>query len=116
MNKQREKIRERIRKLLALSQSPYEAEAASALEKAQKLLTREDFTLSDPGVDESVLVELRIGAGPIDSPWEKKLLKGILSATCTEASLQRGRGKERPLLFATASMTWRASDSGLLTV
>jgi len=98
MHEQRAKIKDRIRKLLALSQSPYEAEAASALAKAQALLCREGLALSDLGVDASGVVELRVAAGPTISPWEKKLLKCILSATYTEALRAYG-GKEEELII-----------------
>ena len=98
MNEQRARIKDRIRKLLALSESPYEAEAASALAKAQELLSHEGLSLSDFGVDASGVIELTVAAGPTISPWEKKLLRCILSATYTEALRAYG-GREEELII-----------------
>jgi hypothetical protein len=98
MNQQRARIKERIRKLLALSESPYEAEAAAALAKAQALLSREGLALSDFVLDADGVVELAVAAGIGISPWEKKLLKCVLSATYTGA-LRAYRNKEEELII-----------------
>ena len=78
------KAMDRIRKLLALSESPYDAEASLALEKAQVLLIKQGLTISDL-LEESKVIELSISYGKHIQPWEERLLKCILSATFTEA-------------------------------
>ena len=85
MNKKQTNVVNRIRKLLALSESPYEAEAASALAKANALLSKQGLALSDVLVSGPEVVELRLTSVPRVSPWEVKLLKCILSATYTQA-------------------------------
>lgn len=79
-----QKIRNRIRKLLALSTSPSEAEAASALAKAQSLLAQHGLDVGDlyetvPNVKEAPLET----AGDL-CPWEEKLIKCIIKATYTQ--------------------------------
>ncbi|MBN1835123.1 MAG: DUF2786 domain-containing protein [Spirochaetales bacterium] len=98
MSKQWARIKDRVRKLLALSGSPYEAEAASALAKAKDLLSHEGLGLSDLDLDRPGVVELRIVTGPRISPWEKRLLHCILLATYTEA-LHASEGTEGELIL-----------------
>jgi len=79
------KIQDRIKKLIALSSSPSESEAASALAKARELLSKHGLTSEDITAETSDIREISIEAAGKISPWEEKLLQCILSATYTEA-------------------------------
>ena len=79
------KIKERIKKLLSLSESPNEAEAASALAKAKLLLSRYGLNTSElTGNKSGEVNETVIQHGESLAPWEEKLLKCIIRATYTE--------------------------------
>ena len=79
------KEKSRILKLLALSQSPNESEAASALTKAKMLLSRYGLNVEDLSNKKDALVnEISIQQENALAPWEEKLLKCILKATYTE--------------------------------
>jgi hypothetical protein len=74
---------DKIRKLLALSQSPNENEAARASEKVQELLAEYNLSMSDvaekdaDGVDESIVVEK--GAVTASYPWRRPLAQAVAS-------------------------------------
>lgn len=97
-NERRARIKERVRKLLALAESPYDAEAASALAKAKALLSREGLGSLDFGACAPGIVESRVAAGPVVGPWERRLLRCVLQATYTEALRVRG-GEEEELII-----------------
>jgi hypothetical protein len=75
----------KVKKLLALGESPSEAEAASALEKARNLLARYGLSMADveshsPDITENVLIEKkRLRA------WESHLVSVITECTFTQA-------------------------------
>ena len=93
------KIKDRIRKLLALSSSPHEAEAAAALAKAHELLLRHGLTMSEISTGESGIRELTVVIKASIDPWEEKLLKCILSATFTEALKTSGDNEEELIII-----------------
>lgn len=72
MEKQHEKVLEKVKKLLALSQSPSEAEASSALEKAHALLAEHNLSIAD--IKEDVEIEEDVLIDGVRLPNWKKLL------------------------------------------
>jgi Protein of unknown function (DUF2786) len=71
-------IEERIRKLLALADSPNENEAAAAAEKAQALMLRygiEMATIAASG-GERLAVDEHVVDGKVD-PWRRMLAAGL---------------------------------------
>jgi hypothetical protein len=62
-------IRDRIRKLLALSQSPNEHEAASAAAKAQELLTQHQLTREDVTETEFAYLDVFLSLAPGELTW-----------------------------------------------
>ena len=99
MDTKQSKIKDRIRKLLALSKSPHEAEAASALAKAHELLSRYGLGKSDLSSDVSGIVELVVALEAHIKPWEEKLLGSILSATFTEALCVDENNKQKLIVI-----------------
>lgn len=104
-----EKIMERIRKLLALSSSPNEKEAASALEKAHVLLREYNLELADvKEPTEESSVESTVYEEKHDTRWKGYLLHQICRSTyCAMVLMSMGRGVRyeiygRPANVATA--------------
>ena len=94
MEKDKKYLFEKIEKLLALSESPNEAEAAAALAKVQVLLARHGLSMSDmkssskSSVEErSILNKKRL------RNWESALLATVMKATYTEAVHKPAEGK-----------------------
>jgi len=79
------KIKDRIRKLLALSESPNKAEAASALAKANLLLSQEGLSVGDLSSVASNVRNVLLRETDNLTPWEERLLKCITKATATDA-------------------------------
>lgn len=76
-----EKIAEKIQKLLALSESPNEAEAAQAANKAQELLTRHNLSISDlVDNDPQQVLEETIDEAQRISTWKSHLLYAVAIA------------------------------------
>jgi hypothetical protein len=79
------KVIRRIRKLIALSESPNEAEAASALAKAKILLAKHNVSLTEINDRETDVKELHLPVENNLHPWEEKLLACITKPTFTSA-------------------------------
>lgn len=90
-----ERIIDKVKKLMALSESPVEAEAAAALAKARRLLTKHGLVLTDvlPMGDGVVETEVLYGAGI--APWQLALLFHISLVTHTEALHLTGKHSEK---------------------
>jgi hypothetical protein len=72
------KVIEKIKKLLALSQSPNEHGAALAAEKVSVLLAQYNLSYSDIDGEEDIdAIEVVLEAGKSFSSWKKILLSGI---------------------------------------
>lgn len=98
MNAEQLQVVEKVKKLMALSKSPSEAEAAAALEKARLLLARYDLSIAEleesEAVGETVLLEkkrLRV--------WESALVGVVSRASFTEALHYRSRQLGKILLI-----------------
>ena len=76
-----EKIQEKIKKLLALSSSPNEAEAALAMEKAHELLKTYNLSLSQISINEEddagIIEETYMESNRLHS-WKLRLVKHIV--------------------------------------
>jgi hypothetical protein len=99
MERPSDEILSKVRKLLALGESPSEAEAASALAKAQSLLARYGLSVQDvedegPEVVESPILEKkRLRA------WESHLVAVVTKATFTRALHVTLSGASRVLII-----------------
>jgi len=78
------KILDKVKKLLALSKSPSEAEAASALEKAQVLLAMYGLSMDEIRQESDVREELLLEKRRLRT-WESSLIYFVCKATFTEA-------------------------------
>jgi hypothetical protein len=91
-------VLDKVKKLLALSKSPSEAEAAAALAKASVLLAKYGLSMAEvqqeEDVQEAVLLEKkRLRA------WESALVSVVCKASFTEALHYRSQGAGRILLI-----------------
>ncbi len=88
-------ILDKIRKLIALSESPNESEAASALSKVHLLLAKHGLSMTDISCDdtENTVIEKSILNKKRLRNWESALLSTIMNATYTEAVHKPGEGK-----------------------
>ena len=94
MEKDKKIIFEKIEKLLALSESPNEAEAAAALAKVQILLARHGLSMSDMETgNKSSVTEKSILNKKRLRNWESALLATVMKATYTEAVHKPAEGK-----------------------
>lgn len=76
----RNRIIEKIRKLVALSDSPNENEAMAAMEKAQALLAQHDLQMSEVMRDSSVADEravIRVYVDKESRPWQRRVAWGV---------------------------------------
>lgn len=93
MTEQQAKIIEKIRRLLALSKSPNEFEAAAAAAKAQDLLFK--YNLSTADIDIAGKSEEEYGAAwfndGVNSRWRHMLLEAVASNSFCEAGRVIGR-------------------------
>ena len=117
MNEQ--KIINKIKKLFALSSSPNENEAVSALDKARALLAEYSLDASEIGIKASNVFEEEI---PIDSEladWQLKLIACITASTYTEALVESEENKRiikiigRKANAASARYLYEYLDSAL---
>lgn len=75
------KVLDKVKKLLALSESPNEAEAAAAMEKAHALLRAYNLSMADvPSSNESDIKEYTIEEGSRQDIWRLMLLDGIANS------------------------------------
>jgi len=110
MDKANNEILEKVRKLLALSTSPSEAEAASALAKAQELLARyglgmADVSTQDPEVTEDVLLEKKRLR-----KWESSLIHTVSTCTFTQALHLQGPSGGKVVLIGRELNTQAAKE------
>ncbi len=100
MNKITEdKIIDKIKKLLALSESPNEEEAASALIKVKMLLIKYGLELEDIDQNKSKIIEKSVLKKEKIAEWQVSLISCITKITFTEALLQSGKEKEKIIII-----------------
>lgn len=87
MNQSDQRILSRIRKLLALSESPFEAEAASALGKANELLLAHGIDQGVVAAGNPKIVDRVASEGGEISPWEIRLARCVGGATLCDVIL-----------------------------
>ena len=94
MEKENRLILKKIEKLLALSESPNEAEAASAMSKVHVLLAKHGLSITDmkSGSGKSVTEKCILEKKRLRN-WESALLAAVMKATYTEAVHKSGEGK-----------------------
>ena len=85
MQKANDEILAKVKKLLALGESPSEAEAASALEKARCLLARYGLSMSDVEAATSLVTEGTLLEKRRLRKWEAHLVYVVTQATFTQA-------------------------------
>lgn len=85
MDKATDEILAKVKKLMALGESPSEAEAASALEKARMLLARYGLSISDVEAKETEVVEGVLLEKRRLRAWESHLVWVVTRATFTQA-------------------------------
>jgi hypothetical protein len=88
----------KVRKLMALGESPSEAEAASALEKARALLARYGLSLADVEARESEVTESVLLEKRRLRKWEAHLVFVVCESTFTQA-LHVTRGADSRVLI-----------------
>ena len=105
-------IEERIRKLLALADSPNENEAAAAAEKAQALMLRYGIEMAAVAASggERLAVDEHVVDGKVD-PWRRMLAAAV--ARSAGGRDRVGPGRLRPQARARSSSTvLRARSAG----
>jgi hypothetical protein len=91
MERASDEILSKIKKLMALGESPSEAEAASALEKARVLLAKYGLSIADVETKESEVTENVLLEKKRLRSWESHLIFVVTRATFTQAlHTQRG--------------------------
>lgn len=93
----RQQILDKVRKLLALSESPSEEEAAAALEKARTLLARYGLTMAEVKEEHEVTEELLLEKKRMRK-WESALVSVVCQASFTQPLLTSS-DKTRQLLL-----------------
>lgn len=89
-------VKDKIAKLLALSASPYEAEARAALLKARKLMAEHKLELSDIEEKQAQVVKISTGLwyGPRRNVWIGHLCSVIAANNCCRIYVQRPKSKQ----------------------
>lgn len=89
-------VKDKIAKLLALSASPYEAEARAALLKARKLMAEHKLELSDIEEKQAQVVKISTGLwfGPRRNVWIGHLCRVIAANNCCRIYVQRPKSKQ----------------------
>jgi hypothetical protein len=75
------KVIDKVKKLLALTDSPYADEAEAAMLKAQELLLKHGLSISDIQINEEPakeVVDEKVLAGRSKISWWEKILSGII--------------------------------------
>lgn len=89
-----ESIANKIKKLLALSQSPNEAEAIAASQKAQELLTRYNLSMADLADSSQENVEQHeVSTQQKSDRWRESLIDGVAHANFCKFLTRTTRGK-----------------------
>ena len=90
---------DKIKKLLALGESPNEHEAALALKRAQQLLDKHNLTKTD--IEQTVIKEIRITMGKhCGEDWVSALMKSICNEFCCFPLIDGGGGTENKYILA----------------
>src|SRR5574344_1499967 len=98
MQKANDEILAKVKKLMALGESPSEAEAASALEKARTLLARHGLSIADVEAKESEVTESVLLEKKRLRKWEAHLVFVVCESTFTQA-LHVTRGDDSRVLI-----------------
>lgn len=78
---EKEKLIDKIRKLMALSQSPNEHEAALAAARARDILDKYDLSLTEVEMNDEEIVEHRVDTGTRNAPlWMGRLAVSVSKA------------------------------------
>lgn len=92
-----EKVADKIRKLFALSQSPNEAEAASAMQKAHELLKAYNLSMADIGSgtdSESDVTSSEFPSnGKSEELWKTRLMSIVAKSNYCAMVIMKGLGK-----------------------
>lgn len=83
-----DKVLEKIRKLLALGNSPNEAEAAAAIAKAHAILLEYNLSIDDVDTDDQIVVENEYEHGSHIRTYKKNLLSWICRANFSKLLLR----------------------------
>ncbi|OHD48707.1 MAG: hypothetical protein A2Y29_13950 [Spirochaetes bacterium GWE2_31_10] len=110
MDKATNDILEKVKKLMALGNSPSEAEAASALEKARVLLARYGLSLADVKTQSSEIVQNVILEKKRLRAWESHLIHVICNCTFTQAIHAQRNGIGQVLIIGRELNTLAAAD------
>ena len=97
MNQEQKQVMEKVKKLLALSQSPSEGEAAAAVQKAQVLLAKYGLSISEIKEETNVLEDILLEKKRLRK-WESSLIFFVGKATFTEA-LEVKRGDTKKIMI-----------------
>lgn len=88
-----ESIANKIKKLLALSQSPNEAEAIAASRKAQELLTRHNLSMADlADSSQEDVDQYEVSSQQKSDRWRESLIDGVADANFCEFLTRTTRG------------------------
>jgi len=110
MERASEEILAKVKKLMALGESPSEAEAASALEKARSLLARYGLSIEDVDASETSVIEDIILEKKRLRVWEAHLIYVITTATFTQALHVERSGIGQVLLIGREVNTRSAAN------
>ncbi len=101
---------EKLKKLIALSESPSESEAASALAKAHILLAKHGLSMTDLEMKEEKVIEKAILSKKRIRSWESALIASVMAQTYTEALHTGGKvfivGREVNVIAAENLFTY----------
>lgn len=110
MDKATQDILEKVKKLMALGNSPSEAEAASAIAKARELLARHGLSLTDVEAHSPEIVEGVLFEKQRLRSWEAQLIHVVTRATFTQALHVRKGKTSHVLLIGREVNTIAAKD------
>ncbi|HKL85343.1 MAG TPA: DUF2786 domain-containing protein [Treponemataceae bacterium] len=110
MDKATQDILEKVKKLMALGNSPSEAEAASAIAKARELLARHGLSMTDVEAHSPEIVEGVLFEKQRLRSWEAQLIHVVTRATFTQALHVRKGKTSHVLLIGREVNTIAAKD------
>ncbi|MBE9054374.1 DUF2786 domain-containing protein [Nostocales cyanobacterium LEGE 11386] len=95
-----EKVADKIKKLLSLSQSPNESEAFAAFSKAQEMLTRYNLTMADLADSTPQEIEEQIiNESQRQSSWKGILLNAVCKANYSFAYRVKQKNRIKQIIF-----------------
>jgi len=99
MNMDKEKVIDKVKKLLALSKSSNEHEASLALENANKLLMKHNLEMSDiSDVEKSAIIEEAVMSAGRIMKWKTVLLASVMRLNNCEIITHSIRGGEKKVI------------------